>query len=1017
MKFFSCWIAAVTCLLMLAASPPAFSSTPSTPSTATTSAALADLYAHRAWTAAQGAPTQIQAITQTLDGWLWISTPTGLYRFDGVRFERHDAINGHALRSSIVLPLHTAPDGTLWVGYRFGGASAFLGNRVRHYGAEQGFPPGATHSFTVSPDGVTWVTTAGGLAWLDSGHDRWVRVGVEAGFAPAATIYQVLFDRAGTQWVSSARKVYYRRKGEARFQVASPADIELTSLAAAPDGTVWVSNGSDAHYRLSTAKATTTRPPKPELPGSGMWFDRQGAMWLMSETHVERVAPGDLGQVGDPRQQLAYDRGLSGMNPQTFYEDRDGTIWVGTVAGLDQFRPNRVAPLPPAARNLPAIVTPALAAADQGQGQGLVWVSDDARSWLTGRDGLRHGPAGPAFWSSARGRDGRLWLGGWGGIWRAGDPQRTMIAAPMFEGRADARVNALTEDAGGVLWAAFLNQPLQRRDPASGRWDAPYPGLPPARIMALLADSKNRLWVGYQGGRLALIDNGAVRLVETGNGEGIGNVLAIVERSGQLWVAGERGVARLVETARGTQAAALRLAALRLADGLELRGVSGLTTSANGDLWLRTHAGVVRIGADQVQAFVRNGAAAPVHAELLGSEDGVGGNVQPTGPFPAIVAASDGVLWVSGTGGAMLVNPDAIGRDTMPPAVDIRSVSSDGKARALGSPLTLPSGTNNVHIAFTAQSLAAPQRARFRYRLQGFDDSWQDAGDRREAFYTNLPPGAYRFQVIAANRDGVWNTAGATIELVIPPTFVQSLLFKALCALALLTVVVLAWRWRLAQVARLIEARHMERLHERERIARALHDTFLQEAQGTVLMMHTAMAQIPPSLPARAAMERGIGYIEQAMIEGRDEVMGLRSSARADEPLEAALHRYGERLAAGLPPGFRMQVRGTPRQLAPLVKDEVFAIGREAICNAFRHAEATEIELDLEYTSGGLTMLVSDNGKGMPADAMQRGERGHWGLVGMRERADSIGATLDVGNREGGGASLRLTLPRQHGAH
>jgi len=1007
MKFITSWIVSLICLLTLAASPPAHSSP---------APGLLDLYAHRAWTAANGAPAQIQAITQTPDGWLWISTPTGLYRFDGVRFERHDAINGHALRSSIVLPLHTAPDGTLWVGYRFGGASAFLGNRVRHYGADQGFPPGATHSFTVAPDGVTWVTTAAGLAWLDSRQDRWVRVGPEADFTPGSTIWQVLFDRAGTQWVSTSRKVYYRHAGQARFQVASPANIALSSLAAAPDGTVWVSNGRDANYRLSTsAAAATAPPPKPELPGSGMWFDRAGTMWLLSETHVARLAPGS--KAADPRQQLAHDRGLSGMHPQTFYEDRDGTIWIGTVAGLDQFRPNRVAPLPPAADNLAPVVTPALAPGADG----LVWLSDDNHSWLTGRDGVRHGPEGPAFWSSARGRDGRLWLGGWGGIWRAGDPQRTRIAAPVSAGQNDVRVDALAEDAGGALWAAFLNQPLQRHVPGSGRWDAPYPGLPQARIMALLSDSKNRLWVGYQGGRVALIENDAVRLIDGGDGQGIGNVQTIVERHGQVWVAGERGVARFVEAGQGQRmtgaghSSGARLETLRLADGRELRGVSGLLSTAAGDLWLRTHDGVVRIAAEQVQALVRDGGTAPVPAELLGSEDGVSGNVQPTGPFPAIVAASDGVLWVSGTGGAMLLTPSAIRRETMPPAVDIRAVSSDGQARTPVSPLALPTGTNNLHITYTAQGLAAPQRTRFRYRLHGVDDGWQDAGDRREAFYTNLQPGAYRFQVIAANRDGVWNTAGATLDITIPPTFVQTLWFKALCALALLAAVALAWRWRLAQMARLIEARHLERLHERERIARALHDTFLQEAQGTVLMMHTAMAQIPPSLPARAAMERGIGYIEKAMIEGRDEVMGLRSSARADESLDAALQRYGERLAAGLPPGFRMHVRGTPRQLAPLVKDEVFAIGREAIWNAFRHAEATEIELDLVYTPGGLTLLVSDNGKGIPPDALTRAENGHWGLVGMRERAANIGATLEVGNREGGGASLRLTLPRQYG--
>lgn len=987
MKFITSWLSVVTCLLMLA--------TAGAPARAGAPPRLLDLYSHRAWTAAQGAPAQIQAITQTHDGWLWLSTPTGLYRFDGMRFDRHDAIDGNALRSSIVLPLHTAPDGTLWVGYRFGGASAFIGGKVRHYGAQQGFPAGATHSFTVAPDGVVWVTTARGLAWLDRKTDRWVPVGADAGFTPDATIWQVLYDRAGTQWVSSSRKVFYRRAGEARYRLASPANIDLASLAAAPDGTVWVSNGSSANYRLSTGASNAA--PKPELPGSGMWFDRAGAMWLLSETHVERAAAGKAGKVGDQRQQLAHDRGLSGMNPQTWYEDRDGNIWIGTVSGLDQFRPNRVTPLPAPQPGSPPVVTPTLAAAGNGQ----VWLSDFNETWRTDRNGDRQETVGRGFWRSARDPDGRLWLAGARGIWRADAPRR-LIAPPVFPHHDDALANALAVDGSGALWAAFLNHPLHRY--SNGRWDAPYRGLPQARIMALLADSKDRLWVGYQGNRLALVAGGAVRIFDAADGLRIGNVLSIVERHGQLWVAGEQGVARYDGQ---------RFMALHTSDGRELRGISGMLSTAAGDLWLRGHDGVFRIGADQVQAFERSGAK--VRYELLGSEEGLGGNVQPTGPFPSIVEATDGRLWVSGTGGAMLINPAGIRHDTLPPTVEISALASDGKARQLTAPVRLPTGTNNLHLTFTAPGLSVPDRLRFRYRLQGVDDGWQDAGARREAFYTNMAPGDYRFQVIAANRDGVWNTAGAALDIAIPPTFWESLWFKALCALALLAAVVLAWRWRVAQIARLIEARHMERLHERERIARALHDTFLQEAQGTVLMMHTAMAQIPPTLPARAAMERGIGYIEKAMIEGRDEVMGLRSSARADEPLAAALQRYGERLAAGLPPGFRMQTRGTPRTLAPLVKDEVFAIGREAIGNAFRHADATEIELDLVFDAGGLTMLVSDNGKGIPPAALDRAENGRWGLVGMRERAAQIGATLGVGNRDSGGAYVRLTLPLMYG--
>ncbi|MET0323270.1 MAG: two-component system sensor protein, partial [Duganella sp.] len=231
MKSITSWFSALTCLLMLAMTCMPASAAPAPP---LPQPRLLDLYSHHAWTAEDGAPAQIQAITQTHDGWLWLSTPTGLYRFDGVRFDRQDAIDGNALLSSIVLPLHTAPDGALWVGYRFGGASVFLNGKVRHYGPGQDFPPGATHSFTVAPDGTVWVTTAGGLAWLDRDKDRWVRVGAADGFAPTAIIYQVLFDRAGTQWVSSARQVFYRRAGEARFRIASPADIDLTSLAGAP---------------------------------------------------------------------------------------------------------------------------------------------------------------------------------------------------------------------------------------------------------------------------------------------------------------------------------------------------------------------------------------------------------------------------------------------------------------------------------------------------------------------------------------------------------------------------------------------------------------------------------------------------------------------------------------------------------------------------------------------------------------------------------------------------------------
>ncbi|WP_332854189.1 sensor histidine kinase [Duganella sp. S19_KUP01_CR8] len=964
------------------------------PAAAAEHARLLSDYSHRAWTAAQGAPAQIQAITQTRDGWLWLSTPTGLYRFDGLSFERRDQVGGHKLLSTIVLPLYTAPDGALWVGYRFGGASVFKDGQVRHYSAADGFPPGATYSFGRAPDGTMWVTTSNGLAWLNGG--RWVRIGADSGFDPGAkSVWGVLFDRAGTQWVSSDRAIYYRRQGESRYHVASPANIRLSSLAAAPDGTVWASNGSDANYKLSQSAPAGGPPPRPDLPGSGMWFDRAGTMWLLSEDRVERMLPDVF---PDPRQRVTQEQGLSGMNPQTFFEDRDGTIWIGTVNGLDQFRRNRVTPLPSHLE----VATPALWPDRDGKVRISSYSGD---SWLMDAGGRRYEHSPLAFRSATATTDGRPALGTAAGIWLPGPNGGAMIASPPEALKDAMPARALAQDRSGDWWASYVNLGIYRRH--DGTWRRLDDSrLPAARALIMLGDHSGRVWIGYQGNRIAVVGGAGdgVRVLGAAQGLNIGNVLSLYERNGHLWVAGELGAALYDGQ---------RFVPLRLADGHELRGISGLVETAAGELWLHGHDGAFRIPAAQLASFLHNGAA--VDYELLGIADGLTGAVQPTGPFPSMIEASDGKLWLSSHSGAVLITPNQISRDATPPPVELRAVESNGKSYPVGAPLTLPQGANNLHLTFSALGLAMPGRIAFRYRLEGLDRDWQAAGGRREAFYTNLGPGQYRFQVIAANKDGVWNNDGATLEVTIPPTFLQSLWFKLLCALALAAVLVLAWRWRLAQMARLIEARHVERLGERERIARALHDTFLQEAQGTILMMQLAMEQVPPALPARAAMERGIGYIEQALIEGRDEVRGLRSPLRDDETLGQSLERFGQRLAAGLSASFRLEQKGAPYALPVIAADEVFSIGREAICNAFRHAQASEIVVELDYGAKRLTLLVRDNGKGIAADTLAQGGRsGHWGLVGMRERAARIGAMMEVGNQDEGGAFMRLTLPAMY---
>jgi signal transduction histidine kinase/ligand-binding sensor domain-containing protein len=968
---------ALTAAALGLVAPPVFSAS----SPGSQHARLLSEYTHHAWGAAQGAPAQIQAITQTTDGWLWLSSPGGLFRYDGVSFERMDAIDGNPLLSTIVLPVYAPPDGGLWVGYRFGGASLFKDGKVQHYGAAQGFPAGTTMNFTRATDGTIWAATNLGLAYFGAG--RWHRVGAEVGFDPQPNaLRQVMFARDGTQWVSTARAVFYRPPGSARFSVASPRGVELWSIAEGPDGTVWATDGVDNNYRLSKGPASTGGKPRPELPGSGIWFDRSGTMWLLRETSVERVLSGIY---PDERQRITEEHGLSGNGPQCFFEDRDRNIWIGTQKGLDRFRPNRLHPLPYA----PPLSLAALAPAQDG----AVWVSNtqvDAR--LYDASGLP-GQAGPSyFYASALGRDGIRRMGGRAGLWWSENGQIHTLPSPagFAEGGNDAR--ALAQAGDGSWWVYFLHKGVFIYD--GGAWRPArerFPTLPDARIMSMLSDKDGAVWLGYLDNRIVRIAKGVLTQFDASEGLELGIVNTLYEANGHLWAGGEKGVAVF----DGKRFIALG------EHGFQLHGVSGLAETATGELWVNHAEGLARVDAAAVHAFLRGGTPA-AEAEAFDIEDGVSKGFSPAGPFPTLVQATDGRLWISTASNVLRIAPASIPRDHIPPPVRIRSVEANGKDYGARDNLRLPQGSSSLHFRFSSVSLSYPERARYRYRLSGIDKDWQDAGAKRDAFYGNLGPGNYRFQVMAANQDGVWNTAGVALDLSIAPTLTQTAGFKLLCAIVLMLAVYLGYRLRVRQITQAFEARLQARLQERERIARTLHDTLLQGSQGAILMMAAELDKLPHGTPARLALEQAIAYAEEALHEGRDQVMELRNSLDPDASLAAALESVARKLAAGpgggRGPKFVLHQHGTPYKLDPLVAENVFAIGREAILNTYKHASARCIEVHLHYRASAFQLVVRDDGIGIaPEVARNGGGQGHWGVLGMRERASRIGATLEIG--------------------
>jgi len=357
-----------------------------------------------------------------------------------------------------------------------------------------------------------------------------------------------------------------------------------------------------------------------------------------------------------------------------------------------------------------------------------------------------------------------------------------------------------------------------------------------------------------------------------------------------------------------------------------------------------------------------------------------------------------------------MIDPNHLTRNALPPPVHVEGIIADRKNYSPGKEVRLPPLTRDLEIDYTALSFVAPQRVRFRYRLEGRDAAWEEPGTRRQAFYTDLRPGRYQFRVIACNSDGVWNEAGATLDFSVEPAWFQTNWFRLLCVIVSAIVVWVVFRLRVRQVARAISARFDERLAERTRMARDLHDTFLQTIQGSKLVADDALDSSADSTRMRQAMQQLSAWLGRATQEGRAALNSLRAATTQTNDLGAALRRVTE---DGVIPGSRavtFSVIGDAREMHPIARDEVYRIGYEAIHNACTHSGASRLEVELIY-SLDLVLSVNDNGTGIDPAVVDRGKDGHFGLQGMRERAARIGGKLTLGSSSNSGTEIKLVVP------
>ncbi|QJR11286.1 hypothetical protein DSM104443_02359 [Usitatibacter rugosus] len=955
-------------------------------------------YGHSVWKGVERLGRgRIDSIAQTTDGYLWLGTSSGLIRFDGVRGVPWRPPVG-TLPDNRARALLGTRDGALWIATSRG-LAIWKDSQLVTPGQ---FDGSIVNALLEDPDGTVWVagSTKANSALLCAfratqpvechGSDgRFGRV--------IASLYR---DRDGALWIGGRDRVWkWKGQREEAYDLPHPI-MALRTLTETANGAMLVGTNR-ALLKLANGKVEPFPLPE-EIEGQGVMSllrDREGALWL-------GVADFGLVHIFEDRTDVfRVAEGLSGDFVLDMFEDREGNVWISTHTALNRFR-EATETVYSRAQGLGGRVLSVLQAKD-----GVIWTSTS--------DGLYRLDRG-RFEKVAPTRSSALFEDPLDRIWAAAPTERGYVKDGRFvpaELESGGPVDAAVQDAKGNLWFAQRRAGLLRM-PASGKIErVGWPAAGEDAIVSSLAvdPSGDALWIGQASGQVSkrVDDNVQPMFSLQGTAENRRVLHLRVEPDGSVWMSSRAGLWQF------------RNGALRRMAIAGLPCNSTYWSLAKGDsVWVYTTCGLVELDGKDVAAW---SVTADVEANKVPMQSfrdrivmqrtriPVGQLPQTTIFTPKAVQARDGRIWIAGIDGLYVVDP------TRRKAVDVRlpvhveKLVSDGVPYSPTQALRLPPQQRDVAIEYTALAFAAPEKLRFRHKLEGRDAEWQAVGDRRVASYTDLPPGSYRFIVSAAGENGVWSKEESAIEFAIAPAWWQTLEFRAACVAAFVLLMFGLYRLRVASLARQMNATLEARVNERLRISRDLHDTLLQSFQGLLLRFQTAL-QLWPSPEGRDVLVKAIDQTAAAVTEGRDAVHGLRVSATEANDLAEAIRSLAQSLATEYGPqrvtDLRVEVQGSLRALHPILRDELFRIAGEAMRNAFRHAGATRIEVETRYDERELCLRVRDNGKGMdPAVMAHGGREGHFGLHGMRERAKDIGGTLAVWSGEGTGTEVELKIP------
>jgi len=953
------------------------------------------------WQTSDGLPgNTVTAIQQTPDGYLWIGTLNGLARFDGIRFR----IFGEAseLPNARVLALLAARDGTLWIGTEGDGLVQFRDGMFHALTRKDGLRGDTVTTLAEDGAGQIWVGTSAGLSCWREGR---LADPAALGWARELPMVATAVDTSNTLWVVAGNQLLTRVDDQPLARLTTPEPSSFSSVLAAEagrSGMIWFGGANGYLGAVSNGLVHVFR----EQPGQLL-----EAVWALCETRNGDVwagtANGGLRRLRGGRfYSLTTQEGLSDNSVRCVFEDREGNLWVGTVGGgLNRVKPRKLTAFT-TRDGLAHNVVMSLAE----DANGALWIGSNCGGLTVRRNGVfspfyaNYLLDNECIWSLLPGRDSSLWVGTWGGglfQLRGKEVKSFPVARPGN----DDPVIALCEDGGDGLWVGTMQGGLKSfrggritdELPAGERLSHP--------VTALLRESGGRLWIGTGGGGLRLRQGG--RLTAFGRREGLpGDSVRTLhcDTNGVLWIGTGSGLARMTGG---------KLASFTRAHGLPDEVISQILPDDLGNLWFGCNQGIFRVAVREFEA-VASGRASRVNAISYGRAEGMEG-LECTGGFhPAGLKTRDGRLWFSTVKGLVMVDPAAISINETPPPVAIEEVVLDGRTVPLRPGWECGPDGQRLEFRFTALSLVAPERNHFKYRLEGLEKDWVEAGSQRAAGYAHLPPGPYEFRVIACNNDGVWNGGGAALRFSVLPHYWQTWWFRTLVCLALLGAV--GWVVRLVSVQRLRrKLRRLEEQHalekERTRIAQDIHDEL--GANLTRIALLTEVGQKHRHDPAEVAADLG-----RISVTAREAVRAMDAIVWAVNPRNDSLDHFANYISQFAEEFFRptsircrldIPVDLPERPVSTEARHHLFLAVKEALNNVVRHSGASEVWLRLSMEQGELKIIITDNGHGITG-ATARGD-GHDGLRNIRQRIEDLGGCFEMASDATTGTTLRLHLP------